>query len=244
MIRLEFFAGSFELFVLAMRAEIDLGHFGEILLLTQLLVFKAVTLFAEPDTEKTMFAADAVAQECRRTAISAVLTPDQTVAAVHVDTVVTKLTAQYVKTVDTTKILLEAVAVVAILAVIGVNNQVAVFCKPGVVNIIGIYVGSFAQQILRRHILRQFFELFEYGPGKIYFTSEFQGIPLIAMPAVPAIDGLFILRRLLGQDALTAKPAFRLIEKAFVTKRQAALLTAVRASRRRWNGAFLSLEHR
>ena len=95
-----------------------------------------------------------------------------------------------------------------------------------------------------RNDAKQFVELLEERTVEIDLPSVVRRIPLIRPPAIGAVHRITAVRRKSGDHCLLAESADAFVQMPLVTPRQPALLTAIRALRRRRDEFLFATEDR
>lgn len=130
----------------------------------------------------------------------------------NIDAVVAKFGTEVVVAVHTGLQFLEPVAVVAILTIVRMHDEVAVLRKVCTVDVLTILdVGTDVEGNLRSP-LTNFTYLIEEWPIEVYLLSVGKRIPAIGIPTLLAVDGFCDSRWILTDDALTAKTAGSRVE--------------------------------
>jgi hypothetical protein len=128
-------------------------------------------------------------------------------------------------------------AIVTILRVHGPEDQVAVLHMAHVIAVFAVF-GIPDREGELRHALLQHVELLEEWPREVEGVPEGSPIPLVAVPFLVSIYGIFGIDREIRDDLLAGEIALAVVERALVAEGEPPLPATVRTERG-WRHRFL-----
>ncbi len=193
-----------------------------------------ISLIAEPDAAKTVGASGAIFAKRNIVAVFRIFAKESAETLPGNNKAIAQFRITEHRSVHRILVVQKHFGIQYVLAFVGKENKVAIFCRGRIINVIGIYERGIAhaQCHLRRRLIK-LFHLREKRPRRIVCPCILRCVPLVAPPAIIAIHSKLAFRRIHRNDAFFAEIAGPLIERAVAHKHHAPLEPAVRAPRGR-----------
>jgi hypothetical protein len=212
---------------------------------SELLIEK--TIFFVPEIHRTE-AVLTPTEICRKMTVAAVVGIDEIGAKLAIGAVaalVAGLTVIDLETIHTIKTAVHPLPIQALLRIIRIVNEVAIFEIARMITKIGILHGRREdRQRKMRHFITELTKLIKEGPRKIEIPPIVQGIPVVPPPLLIAVDREGFLHRIHADDGLPREITASFIQLSLIAIADTALLATRRTQGRLGNQILLSFNQR